>query len=110
MLLCVMVVAPSGCRSCNTQALSESRQLATIAGRGCVSNHSARAGTVRSIPASFHHVASLSERWTLAMVSPAQRDGKFVAHLTTERAVLHKAEVIGVRGFATASQTILAAS
>src|SRR6516165_12003997 len=40
----------------------------------------------------------------LPMMSPAQRDGELIAHLTTQRAVLHKAQVMGIRGSAGANQ------
>ncbi len=38
------------------------------------------------------------------MVASAQRDGELIAHLTTQRAALHKAQVMGIRGSAGANQ------
>ena len=43
----------------------------------------------------------------LAMVSPAKRDGKLIAHLTAQRAALRKAQVMGIGGLAAADQTRL---
>jgi large repetitive protein len=34
----------------------------------------------------------------LAMMAPAQRDGKLIAHLTAERGTLGETEVMGIRG------------
>jgi hypothetical protein len=41
----------------------------------------------------------------LAMMSSAQRDSKLIAHLAAQRAVLHKAQMMGIRRSATANQT-----
>ena len=41
----------------------------------------------------------------LAVVSPAQRDGKFITHFATQRAALRKAQVMRIRRSATANQT-----
>jgi hypothetical protein len=41
----------------------------------------------------------------LAMVTPAQRDGKFVADLSPQRSALCEAEVMSIRGLPAADQT-----
>jgi hypothetical protein len=43
----------------------------------------------------------------LAMVSPAKRDRKFITRLTARRSALHKAQVMDIRGSATANQARL---
>ena len=41
----------------------------------------------------------------LTMVTPAQRNGEFIAGLTSQRTALHEAEVVSVRWSPTADQT-----
>ena len=42
-----------------------------------------------------------------AMMTPAQRNGEFIAHLTPQRAALHEAEVVSIRWSPTADQTFM---
>lgn len=49
----------------------------------------------------------LTAAMNLAMVYSAQRDGKFVTNFTPERAALRKAQMMSIRGLASANQTWL---
>ena len=81
--------------------------LSEIVGSGCVSNHSARAAMVGSMLAFFPPARFIARAMNLAVVPPAQRDGKFITHFATQRAALRKAQVMTIRGSATANQTRL---
>ena len=79
------------------------RVLSAIVGSGCVCSHSARAAPVGSIPTFAHHISSSPERCTSR--SWPRHSGTVNSSLTF--AALRKAQVMGIRGAATANKTRL---
>ena len=78
--------------------------LSGVVGSGCVSNHSARAGTVGSMPAFRHHAASSPQRWTSRWCP--RHNGTVNSSLTLrpKRAALGKSQMVGFAGSSTTNQ------
>ena len=79
------------------------RILSGVVGSGCVSSHSARAGTVGSMPAS-PPCGFIAAVVNLAMMASTQRDRELVADFAAESAALGKAQMMGIRGLSAADQ------
>jgi hypothetical protein len=64
------------------------------------------AGDIRWIDADIFPPCDLvATVMDFAVMTPAQRHGELIAHLTPQRAALHEAEVVSVRWSPTADQT-----
>jgi hypothetical protein len=68
--------------------------LFDVGGNGCVFSHSARALTLGSMPAVFHHAASSLQRWTSRWWP--RHNGTVNSSLTLRPSVMRKTQMMGV--------------
>ena len=72
--------------------------LSEAVGSGWVSSHSARAGTVGSIPVSLPPCGFIAATMDLTVVAPAQRHGELIAYFSPACAVLREPQTMGIGG------------